>query len=113
MCESLVAEELSLLNAEGDHLLDYITVVVLAAIAASTAVGVEDGLAEVVPLRGLEERHDGGVVEGEDPFAFHAELLGLVGGGRDEIVRQPREVGHGIDDEFVAIVILGEEIGAE
>ncbi len=82
----------------------------LPTITTAAAIGIEERLAKLMASGTLEEWHDRGVVEGEDPFAFHAQLLSFISGCGNEIVRKTFEIGSGIDNQLIAVVGLGKEV---
>ena len=104
--EVVITHQTGLLQTGGHQLCADVGVVVLVAVVSAVDVAVENLLAQVAVVGILEEGHDAGVVQGEDPLAGHAVGLGGLGGCGDEVLGQSGQVFLLVNDQAEGVGLL-------
>ena len=103
-----IAQQVGLLRAQADEIVDQLFVVILVAVVAAVEVGLVDLLAQFAFRRVGQKRDQAGLVQRKDVFALPAHRLGLFAGQIADRGRDAVQIGRG---EFQRIVVvLGEEV---
>ena len=103
-----IAQQVCLLRAQADEIVDELLVVVFVAVIATVQISLIDLLAQVAPGGIGQQRDQAGLVEREDPLVALAHLPGLLAGGVADACRQPVEF---VRLEFEhEIVVFGEDV---
>ena len=107
-----VAQQVRLLRAQADEVVDQLFVVVLVAVISAVQVGLVDPLAQPPVGRVGEERDEAGFVEREDArVLLFSPLAGLLA---RELLHVGGQTGHLVGREFhLEAVVLGEQVVAE
>ena len=107
-----VAQQVRLLRAQADEVVDQLFVVVLVAVISAVQVGLVDPLAQPPVGRVGKERDEAGFVEREDArVLLFSPLAGLLA---RELLHVGGQTGHLVGREFhLEAVVLGEQVVAE
>ena len=100
------SHQFRLLQPRGHQVAYYLLVVGIVAVVAPVGIGLEDAFTQFPVVGILQERHDAGVLQGEDPFAFHPVRLRGFSGTCDQRGGQSGKVGLIVNDQFESVGLL-------
>ena len=102
----LIAHQFGLGQTGAHQLADNLLVIVLVVVVATVDVSLEDLLTKLAIISVLQERHNARVLQGEDPFARHARLLGSLGRVGDQRLGQARKILFLVDHQLERVGLL-------